>query len=160
MLETVMIQRMEYQDLPSVADLERKSFTVPWSEKLIEECLYSSLDKVWLLWIREGPEAGNVTEPLTLIGYCIFRVIAGEGELMRIAVARDYCGQGYARKLMEILVADVRENQVQAVTLEVRASNLSAVNLYKYYGFQIEAVRRGYYTNPPEDALIMWRRNF
>lgn len=160
MKEAVMIQRMEYQDLPSVAELERKSFTVAWSEKLIEECLYSSLDKVWLLWIREGAEAGNVTEAQRLIGYCIFRVIAGEGELMRIAVDRDYRGHGYARKLMEILVSDVRENQVQEVTLEVRASNLSAINLYKDYGFQIEAVRRAYYTNPQEDALIMWRRKF
>lgn len=144
---------MEAGDLPAVAELERSSFAVPWSEGLIGECLAGSLDKVCVLELK--PENGY---PPLITGYYNFRVIAGEGELMRIAVAREYRGRGYARKLMENLVADVRENQVRAVTLEVRASNLFAVNLYKAYGFQIEAVRRGYYTDPTEDALIMWRR--
>lgn len=146
---------MEVGDLPVVAELERSCFAVPWSEGLIGECLDGSIDKVWVLEIRTQAEY-----PPLIIGYCNFRVIAGEGELMRIAVSREYRGRGYARKLMENLVADAIENQVQAVTLEVRASNLFAVNLYKAYGFQIEAVRRGYYTEPTEDALIMWRRQF
>lgn len=160
MAETVIIRRMNHQDLSAVAELERSSFTVPWPKSLIEECLGSSLDKVWVLETgsKEGSE-GEAT-PTKVIGYCNFRVIAGEGELMRIAVLSAYRKRGYARKLMEILAADAKENHVQAVTLEVRASNLSAVNLYKDYGFCIEAIRRRYYTNPQEDALIMWRRQF
>lgn len=143
----VRIRPMESRDLEAVADLEQASFTVPWSECLVADCLESRFDKVWVL------EADGVIK-----GYCNMRVIAGEGELMRIAVSPDARGRGYARDLMETLVSHARKNGIHAVTLEVRASNLAAVNLYKSYGFEIQAVRKSYYTHPTEDALIMWNR--
>lgn len=152
MSEEIVIRRMRPEDTEDAARLERESFTVPWSEELIKECLNSPFDKVWVLLsrARDGEER--------LCAYCNFRVIAGEGELMRIAVFPDARGRGYARKLMEILASDASKTQVSAVTLEVRASNLPAINLYKSCGFEIEAVRRQYYTKPVEDALIMWNR--
>lgn len=141
------IREMVSEDLPEVICLEEKSFTVPWSEDLLEDALESSLDRLWVLEENGG-----------IVGYCNFRVIVGEGELMRIAVDPAYRGRGYARKLMEQLEKEADENQVGAITLEVRASNDPAIHLYKSYGFQTEAVRKGYYTHPVEDALIMWRR--
>ncbi|MEG1781299.1 MAG: ribosomal protein S18-alanine N-acetyltransferase [Clostridium sp.] len=146
---------MEQRDLPAVAELETICFSVPWSMELLEACLENSLDRIWVLDIE--PETGSESES-EIAAYCNFRVIAGEGELMRIAVRPELRGRGYARNLMETLVADARDSRTTAVTLEVRASNLSAVSLYKSYGFQIEAVRRDYYTHPVEDALIMWNR--
>lgn len=142
-----LIRMMEQKDILGVARLEQECFSVPWSEQLLEDCLGNIFDHLWVL------EAESA-----IVAYCNFRIIAGEGELMRIAVAKAFRGCGYARNLMEILVGHARENQVSAITLEVRSSNLSAINLYKAYDFQIEAVRRNYYTNPTEDALIMWRR--
>lgn len=142
------IRLMELKDLQDVAELEQKSFTVPWSGKLLEECLESPFDKVWVL-----EEGGKIK------GYCNFRVIAREGELMRIAVLPASRGRGYGRELMEILAEYASINQVEEISLEVRASNSSAINLYKSYGFKTEAVRKRYYTDPAEDALIMWRRN-
>lgn len=142
------IRLMELKDLQDVAELEQKSFTVPWSGKLLEECLESPLDKVWVL-----EEDGKI------MGYCNFRVIAGEGELMRIAVLPGSRGRGYGRELMEILAEYASINQVEEISLEVRASNSAAINLYKSYGFKTEAVRKRYYTDPAEDALIMWRRH-
>lgn len=142
------IRLMAPGDLAAVTELEQKSFTVPWSERLLAECLESPFDKVWVL-----EEDGGIE------GYCNFRVIAGEGELMRIAVRPAKRGRGYGRKLMEILAEYARANQVEEISLEVRASNLHAISLYKSYGFKIEAVRKRYYTDPEEDALIMWRRH-
>lgn len=141
------IRLMETKDLPVVAEVEQKCFTVPWSMTLLSECLGSPLDKVWVL------EEGGKIE-----GYCNFRVIAGEGELMRIAVLPASRGRGYGRELMEILAEYARANRVEEISLEVRASNSAAINLYKSYGFKIEAVRKRYYSSPVEDALIMWRR--
>lgn len=139
------IREMVLEDLLAVVRLEEKSFTVPWSEELIEDALQSQLDQLWVL-----------TEEEHVLGYCNFRMIAGEGELMRIAVDPSVRGRGCGRKLMEHLEKEAGKNQIEAVTLEVRASNQAAIDLYKSCGFQTEAVRKRYYTHPEEDALIMW----
>lgn len=141
------IREMIPEDLAAVARLEEISFTVPWSEDLLLDALESPLDALWVL-----------VEDECIIGYCNFRVIAGEGELMRIAVAPGVRGKGYGRKLMEHLEKDARQNAVEDITLEVRASNEAAIHLYKSRGFKTEAVRKRYYTHPVEDALIMWCR--
>ena len=77
---------------------------------------------------------------------------------MRIAVLPAARGRGYGRDLMEILAEYARANRVDEISLEVRASNAAAISLYKSYGFKIEEVRKRYYSNPVENALIMWRR--
>ena len=93
-------------------------------------------------------------EDENVYGYSNFRVIAGEGELMRIAVHGACRGRGYGRLLMERLLREVED-----ITLEVRASNAPAIALYEAYGFQKEAVRKNYYSGPTEDALIYWKRS-
>ena len=142
-----VIRSMQREDLPSAAGLEERCFTVPWSEKLLEKCLESPLDQVWVL--EDGGE---------IAGYCNLRIIAGEGELMRIAVHPAKRGRGYAREMMEELEKHASENGAQSLLLEVRASNLPAICLYKSYGYEIRAVRKRYYTHPVEDAYIMQHR--
>lgn len=144
----ICLRTMKGTDVPMTARLEQECFSDAWSEKLLAEMLGNSYDKAWVL---VHPEAG-------LIGYLNVRFLAGEGELMRIAVKKEYRGLGYSRKLMEQMVKSAGEQEVQDLTLEVRAGNKPAINLYKSYGFKKEAVRRGYYHNPEEDAFIMWRR--
>ena len=143
----VTVREMRQSDLAAVAELERKSFSVPWSEKLLEDSFLSPLDQLWV-----------VTEDETVAGYCNFRVIAGEGELMRIAVRPEARGRGYGRRLMETLEGAAAACGVEDIALEVRISNKRAMDLYKSRGFRAEAVRKGYYTEPVEDAVIMWRR--
>ena len=81
-------------------------------------------------------------------------------ELMRIAVLPEYRGRGYSRKLMERLEESARAAGAQELTLEVRESNEAALHLYKSCGFRVEAVRKDYYRNPKENALILWKRGF
>ena len=153
----LLVRPMTERDLSEAANLERLSFSVPWSETLLAECLVSRLDLSWVLE-EEQTEGLQQAGRRRIAGYCNLRVIAGEGELMRIAVHPDRRGRGYARILMDTLVRSARERGVSVITLEVRNSNQSARNLYKSYGFVEEAVRKGYYTEPVEDAIIMGLR--
>lgn len=141
------IRRMEEKDLPLIADLEKVCFTENWSYGILEAGLHSPYDAYFVL-----EQDGRI------LGYANLRILAGEGEIQRIAVLPEVRRLGAGRKLMDAMVAHARENQVYAVTLEVRETNRAARNLYESYGFAAEAVRKGYYHNPSEDAIIMWLR--
>lgn len=143
-----MIRRMTPADLEAVAELEKICFTESWSWKLLEAGLYSEYDEYYV-FEQEG----------RILGYCNLRILAGEGEIQRIAVLPDCRRLGVGRKMMEVMEHSARAKQVYAVTLEVRESNFAARNLYESFGFVAEAVRKGYYHNPSEDALIMWKRS-
>lgn len=143
-----MIRKMESRDLEQVAELEKVCFSEAWSWKLLETGIHSPYD---VYYVFEQDEQ--------ILGYCNLRILAGEGEIQRIAVLPPFRRLGVARKLMDAMVDFAVENKAAAVTLEVRESNRPARNLYESYGFTAEAVRKGYYRNPSEDAVIMWKRN-
>jgi len=140
------VRKMTADDVAALAELERICFSDAWSENIVRDLTDSSWDEVWVL------------EAETILGYINYRFIAGEGELMRIAVLPEQRGHGYSRKLMDVMMNAAAQNQITDLTLEVRAGNEPAIGLYKAYGFVEEAVRKNYYHNPTEDALIMWLR--
>lgn len=142
-----MIRRMELCDLEQVTELERICFTESWSRRLLEAGIHSPYD-TYFVWEQEE----------RIFGYCCLRLLAGEGEIQRIAVLPQYRRLGVGRKLMEAMVDYAMAKRVCAISLEVRESNCKARRLYESFGFATEAVRKGYYHNPPEDAVIMWRR--
>ena len=84
-------------------------------------------------------------------------MIAFEGELLRIALRPEYRGRGLAKKLMDQLVEYSIHNSVKSLFLEVRNSNGTARNLYSSYGFIETGIRKNYYKNPQEDAVVMCR---
>lgn len=142
-----MIRRMTAADLEAVAELEKLCFTESWSWNLLEAGLSSEFDEYYVF-----EQQGRI------LGYCNLRILAGEGEIQRIAVLPTYRRLGVGRKLMEVMEASAREKRVTAVTLEVRESNAAARRMYESFGFAAEAVRKGYYRSPAEDAVIMWKR--
>ncbi len=142
-----MWRMMEAGDLEIVEKLEQSSFSDPWSAKLLQEALDSKWDTLFVAEYH-----GQVC------GYAALRVLAGEGEIQRIAVFPEYRRMGIGRELMEAMVAFSCGQGAEDMTLEVRAGNTAAIGLYKSYGFAKEGLRKGYYHNPVEDALIMWRR--
>lgn len=144
----VLLRPLDNSDLPEIGRIERECFSDPWSFAILSALLTSEWDETWLIETPTGHAAG----------YANFRFLAGEGELMRIAVLPEYRGRGYARKLMERLDISAARHGAADLTLEVRAGNEAALKLYESCGFKTEAVRRGYYSNPTEDAKIMWRR--
>lgn len=140
------VRPMAEGDIETVQELEKQCFPDAWSGALLLEMLKSPWDEAWILTTESGETAA----------YANFRFLAGEGELMRIAVFPEFRGRGYSRKLMERLVKSAGEQKANDLTLEVRAGNQTAINLYEAYGFRTEAVRKNYYHDPEEDALLMW----
>ncbi len=141
------VRPMGVWDLERAAQLEAGCFTEPWSLNMLQSGLGSSLD-TYLVYEEEG----------VLRGYCVMRILGEEGEIQRIAVEPAFRRQGIARKLMDAMVYLARGKGVREMALEVRESNAGARKLYESYGFEEEAVRRGYYHNPSEAAVIMWNR--
>lgn len=144
-----MIRPIRLDDISSVARIEQLCFSDPWSEGLLQDSFKNSWNHFWAAEDKDG----------LLIGYGACSFIAGEGEIQRIGVIPQARRQGTARELMEAMEAFVRGQQGYAITLEVRAGNEAARNLYKSCGFQEEAVRKEYYRHPTEDAIIMWKRD-
>lgn len=142
-----MIRWMLKDDLDAVAELEQLSFSIPWSYENLEQGLSNGLDQ-YLVWEENGMAAG----------YINFRILAGEGEIERVAVHPLLRGRGFGRKLMEAMVEYASGQGVRDITLDVRVNNQTAINLYESCGFVKEAVRKDYYRQPTEDAFIMWHR--
>ncbi|HIT42007.1 MAG TPA: ribosomal protein S18-alanine N-acetyltransferase [Candidatus Caccovicinus merdipullorum] len=139
---------MTEADLEQAAAIEAACFREPWSLDLLS----SGFENKWNLYLA-AEEDGR------LAGYGAVCVIAGEGEIQRIAVLEEFRRQGLGRKLLDAMVAAARNRGARAMTLEVRESNEPAIKLYFSAGFRTEAQRKDYYRNPREDALIMWNRS-
>ncbi len=143
-----MIRLMQEADLEQVAELEKCCFSESWSYRILEAGLHSPYD---VYYVFEQDER--------ILGYCNLRLLAGEGEIQRIAVLPQCRRLGLGRKMMDVMVGYARNNRALAISLEVREGNTAARRLYELYGFQAEAVRKAYYHNPTEDAVIMWKRD-
>ncbi|OCR00729.1 ribosomal-protein-alanine N-acetyltransferase [Oscillatoriales cyanobacterium USR001] len=93
----------------------------------------------------------------TLIGLACLWAILGEGHITMLGIHPDYQGQGFGKTLLYSLLKLAHQRQLEWATLEVRASNFAAISLYQKFGFKEAGRRRGYYQEPEEDALILWR---
>lgn len=139
-----MVHEMGPEDISGISKIEERCFSDPWSQESVRDGLESSLDTWLVLKEKEG-----------VLGYCVFRIIAGEGELLRIAVSPEFQGRGLSKKLMDQMVEYSRKKKAETMFLEVRESNEKARNLYRSYGFSEEGIRKDYYRNPVENAVIM-----
>ena len=127
-----------------IADLEKQCFSDPWSINSISSELRNPLS-LWVVAMDGGK----------LAGYVGSQSVMGWADMMNIAVDPQYRRQGVANTLIEQLIMRLKENNVTCLTLEVRASNIPAINLYTKMDFVEVGRRPGYYHNPREDALIL-----
>ena len=125
-----------------IAAIEKDCFTTPWTREMIASEAENSLS------VLSVEEIGG-----SAAGYALGRVIAGEGELLRIGTAECFRRRGIAEKLLASLLEKMRERGGEACFLEVRSQNAAAVSLYKKLGFTQVGMRRGYYGD--DDALVM-----
>ena len=135
---------MNEHHVPQIALLEQECFADPWSEQSIASELHNPLS-LWLV-AQEGQ---------TLLGYVGSQTCQDETDMMNIAVSPASRRQGVARALIEALVSALRQRGSKQLTLEVRASNGPARQLYERLGFLQVGLRKNYYRNPKEDALIL-----
>lgn len=132
------------EEAADIAVLEEEVFPDPWTQNSVRETLLQRNTEVFCAW--KGRE---------LIGYVILYYVLDEGEIARIAVKSSYRRQGAAGQLLEQALRACRDKGIVRLMLEVRESNETAVSFYRKHGFTEDGVRKGYYTNPKEDALLM-----
>ena len=143
-MNELLIRPMEELDLPQAAAIEKEAITPPWSEQAFRESL--GLEHTILLAaIQDGQVAG----------YCVCYQSFEEGEITNVAVKKELRGQGIAGKLLEKLGSYGRERGLERYILEVRAGNEPAIHLYERSGFTRVGIRKGFYEQPVEDAVIM-----
>ena len=135
---------MNPEHVSQIAQLEKQCFSDPWSEKSIASELDNEL-ACWLVAEENG----------TVAGYVGSQTVLGETDMMNVAVHPDHRRQGIAEALVTALVSDLKRQGSHCLTLEVRASNEPAQKLYEKLGFEQIGLRRNYYRNPREDALIL-----
>jgi ribosomal-protein-alanine N-acetyltransferase len=141
----IQIRRLTYADLPQVISIERRAFPTPWSLAMFVLEL-SKPGGVCLAALRDD----------RIVAYCICSRYDIVWHLMNIAVDPDHRREGLATALLTELVHRVGGEQAR-LTLEVRESNHGAIDLYARFGFLAAGIRRRYYQDNGEDALIMWR---
>ena len=145
-MSELRIHRLELRHLDAIEAIERRSYPTPWSRSMF---------------------AGELAKPASiclgafdgdqLVGYMIISRYVDAWHVMNVAVDPDQRRRGIATMLLDRLFESTDDGTRRGYTLEVRVSNDGAIKLYEAAGFRARGVRRGYYTDNREDALIMWR---
>jgi ribosomal-protein-alanine N-acetyltransferase len=141
------LRRLEAEDLDAVEAIERESYRTPWSRSMFD----AELRKPSSLAL------GAFAAADVLVGYAFVSRYVDAWHVMNVAVADAYRRRGVASALLERLFEVTGADPRRGYTLEVRVSNAGAIRLYERLGFEARGIRRGYYTDNREDALIMWR---
>lgn len=136
---------MRHEDIPAIMVVERECFTSPWSDNAYRTELSNQCAEYYVAWM-EGE----------LVGYIGMWLIMDEVHITTLGVTERCRGMRVGERLLARILDAAREREAQRVTLEVRKSNYVAISLYKKYGFREAAIRKGYYSDNQEDAIIMW----
>lgn len=135
-------------DLDAVLAIEVEAFTSPWTR----EMYVAELENVGVSFCYLARDEAGLT-----LGFCSFWRVLDELHINNLAVAHAYRRRGIATALLNFVLNEGARLGAQRATLEVRRSNEAARQLYERLGFAPAGVRRAYYTNPVEDALVLWR---
>ena len=135
-------------DLDGVLHVEAESFTNPWTREMYAWELQNRA-MCHILLVR--------TEECRVAGFCAFWLVLDEIHINNFALRPRFRAQGIGTGLLRQVLAEGRNLGARRATLEVRASNELARRLYERMGFYVAGIRRNYYTNPVEDALVLWR---
>ncbi len=137
---------MKEEHLQDVLHISNVSFPIAWSRESFEKELLNVFAKYFVA-VKDG----------RVLGYGGMWIIIDEAHITNIAVHPSYRGEGVGDNILKAMIAQCGAQRVTAMTLEVRSSNEPAKNLYKKYGFKEEGIRKAYYEDNHEDAIIMWK---
>lgn len=143
-MNEIFIRRMKEEDVPSVVDIEKTSFSLPWSETSFLNEIHKQ---------RSIPKVAVLDD--TVVGYVCAEIVMDEGHILNLGIHHQYRKRGIATALVENILEDLKRKACSFLYLEVRASNFAARRLYKGFGFTVVGTRKNYYVAPDEDAVIM-----
>ena len=144
----LIFERMTEQHISRVAELEKQCFSTPWSETALSEELSNKFARFFVALLN-----GEI------VGYIGAHNILGEVYITNVAVFPEYRKNGFGEALIKKLIETVKKENADFITLEVRKSNTSAINLYEKCGFNAVGKRKNFYEKPCEDAILM-TKNF
>lgn len=144
----MIIRRAETKDADFMSMVDLECFSIPWSSDAFRREIVQN--RIAFYVVAEHEEK--------IVGYMGFWRIENEAHITNVAVLPEYRRRKVGAKLIEHVMDFAREVGIDAYTLEVRRSNIAAINLYEGFGFEEEGVRPGYYFDNGEDAIIMWKR--
>ncbi len=145
-LDNVDLKAMTVRDIPDVQIIERSSFPTPWSFQAFVSELEENENAHYLVARISG----------RVVGYIGLWIIIDEGHITNVAVDPGYRSRGIGRLLLEAIASFAYKRGVRKMTLEVRVSNTRAQALYEKIGYRSYGIRKGYYRDSNEDAIIMW----
>ncbi len=143
----INLREMEIKDLEEIMEIEKAAFSTPWTRNSFEKEIRENMLAKYIVAEVEGK----------VVGYVGIWLIIDEGHITNIAVSKDYRGMGIGKFLMMGMIDFCKKQGIHNMTLEVRASNTVAQNLYRKMGFLDCGIRPNYYADDHEDAVIMWK---
>ena len=146
MNESVTVRPMVMTDVDGVMAVEHDSFLTPWSRSAFEEELAQTRLARYIVAVENGE----------IVGYAGTWLVINEAHVTNVAVSGQRRREGIGRLLMQKLMELARDNDMESMTLEVRVSNAAARHLYEQLGFVEAGIRKNYYSETKEDALILW----
>ena len=145
----LIINKMVVEDIGEVVVIENLCFSLPWAHDSFLNELHSNKHAHYHVIRQEN----------RIVGYAGLWKVLDEGHITNIAVHPENRRAGIGSKLLEHMFKFSIEQEISSLTLEVRKSNISALKLYKKYGFEEAGIRKAYYSDNNEDAVIMWKTN-
>ncbi|MDO4804351.1 MAG: ribosomal protein S18-alanine N-acetyltransferase [Lachnospiraceae bacterium] len=154
----MIIREMAFDDIAQVAEIERENSLTPWDENGLLTYLLRN-DTLFLVAADafEGGETADdpdYVEP-HIYGYVGLLMVPWEADITNITVREEARNQGIGRRLLDEIIRRCPEHGVSVIHLEVRESGEAARHLYEKIGFKTDGIRKGYYTSPTEDAVLM-----
>lgn len=146
--QEILVRPMELKDVDAVWDIEKLCFSLPWSRESFEQEMNSNDKARYIVAALDD----------TIVGFGGMWFIIDEAHITNIAVHPDYRQRKIGEMIVKEMLRTAKESDIISLTLETRVSNTPAINLYKKLGFKEYGIRKGYYTDNGEDALIMWKK--
>jgi ribosomal-protein-alanine N-acetyltransferase len=146
MVDSFVFRYMTEDDIDQILEIEHASFTTPWSREAFYNEMHNNKFAVYIV----------IEENEKIIGYCGAWIVIDEAHITNVAIRPGFRGRGMGEALMNKMMSVAREMGARSMTLEVRVTNQIAQNLYRKLGFQNGGIRKSYYSDNYEDALVMW----
>ncbi len=143
----IEIKYANKEHLPDIFHIEQECFKIPWSNKDLEKDILENKMSIYIVALYDGK----------VVGYAGMWHVITEGHITNIAVLEEYRNKGIGTKFLYKFDEIAKEKEMIGLTLEVRVNNLNAQKLYLKHGYKVEGMRKNYYSDTKEDALIMWK---
>lgn len=144
--DSFVFRYMKEEDIDQILKIEELSFATPWTRQSFENELKLNQFAVYLVLEKDGQ----------IVGYCGMWLIVDEAHITNIAVLPEFRGQKLGETILRMIMEVAKKRGAKSMTLEVRVSNTVAQSLYRKLGFMNGGIRKNYYTDNYEDALVMW----